>query len=360
MREHILALLSKYLPGPFKHSGSNIVHKCPFHKDGKESSPSFGVNVEKGIFNCFTCHEAGDLRRLLKLFGASRSMIDSELSIISPELKRQKELHQLKNENFFTNADPFKAEYVLPEVMNSLYEWMPVSLAEKGFDPALLQDMEIGFDRENNRIMYPIRDAYGALAGFSGGAISPEQKPKYKVYQGGRKQGSLWVPSDFGKWFDEQQPGFHCVNHNYLWNYNRVFPRLIEVRPGADDVVYVVEGFKACLWMIQAGFINTVAAMGSYLSERQQRLLHRLGGTIVLCFDNDDAGRKATQQVGRLLWGPSHGKVKVLPYPTHHDRTQPDDYSLEDLRKMVLSATPYVDNQPPRRQFNSSENKQWQ
>jgi DNA primase len=117
-----------------------------------------------------------------------------------------------------------------------------------------------------------------------------------------------------------------------------------------DDTVYIVEGFKACLWMIQAGFKNTVAAMGSYLSERQQRLIHRLGGNVVLCFDNDEAGRRATQQVGNLLWRPMYGRVKVLRYPAHHNKTQPDDYPLEQLREMVLSSTQFVTQGPLRRQ----------
>lgn len=348
MREHILALLGKYMDGPFKHSGPNIVCRCPFHKGGKEQSPSFGVNVEKGVFNCFSCHEAGDLRRLLKLLNVSRATIDAEISVIAPELDRQKEIHQAKLTNFFAEEDPFKAPYVLPEVLLGVYEWMPLKLTEKGFDPAILKDMEIGFDKVNNRITYPIRDMYGSLAGISGGAISETQIPKYKIYQGGHLEGTRWVPGDFGKWFDEQHPGFRFENHHFLWNYDRVFPRVIEMSD-ADDTIYVVEGFKACLWMIQAGFRNTVAVMGSYLSERQQRMLHRFGGTVVLCFDNDEAGRKATQQVGRLLWKPLYGRVKTLPYPIHHNKTQPDDYPIPELVTMVQSAAQYVHQQIPLR-----------
>lgn len=349
MRDQILALMGRYLPGPFKVSGDNIVCKCPFHKGGQETSPSFGVNfVKGGIFNCFSCHENGDLRRLLRLLGAPRTTIDVELAVIGPELERQREIHKSQLKNFFADQDPFKAEYVLPEVILGVFEWMPISLVQKGFDPALLQDMEIGYDKNNNRITYPLRDVYGNLAGISGGATLEGQFPKYKVYQGGHKRGSLWVDGDFGKWFDEQHPGYRCENHDFLWNFHRVFPRLVEMSD-QDATVYVVEGFKACLWMVQAGFKNTVAAMGSYLSERQQRLIHRLGGNVVLCFDNDDAGRRATQQVGRLLWKPMYGRVKVLPYPANHNKTQPDDYPIEQLQQMVLSAPQYVNQAPLRR-----------
>jgi DNA primase len=362
MREHIIALVSQYLPGPFKASGSNIVCKCPFHKGGNETSPSFGINLEKGVFNCFSCHESGDIRRLLRLMGASRETIDAELKSIQPELDRARELHGKVQENFFREKDPFKTEYTLPEVILGVYDWMPTKLAEKGFDPALLQDMEIGFDRMNNRIMYPIRDMYGNLAGFSGGATLPEQFPKYKVYQGGSKKGSLWSPADFGSWFDEQHPGYRFENHHFLWNFNRVFPRAISMSEGADTV-FIVEGFKACLWMIQAGFKNTVALMGSAISDRQQRMLHRLGGDIVLCLDNDDAGRKATERIGNLLWEPMFGRVFVMPYPEQHrfEKTQPDDYPFSVLHQLMQSAVPFVPKPSPRGQTKySSEPKQWE
>lgn len=347
MRDHIIALVGRYMPGPFKPSGSNIVCKCPFHKGGQERSPSFGINVQKGVFNCFTCHEAGDLRRLLKLLGAPRATIDAELSVIAPELEHQKELHKAQLQHFFTSNDPFKAEYVLPEVILGVFEWMPTSLAEKGFSPQLMQDMEVGFDKENNRITYPLRDMYGNLAGFSGGATLQGQWPKYKVYQGGTKRNGKWETGDFGEWFDQQHPGYRCENHDFLWNWDRVYPRAL--MSDVDDTVYIVEGFKACLWMIQAGFKNTVASMGSYLSERQQRMIHRLGGTIVLCFDNDDAGRRATQQVGRLLWRPMYGRIKTLQYPANHFKTQPDDYPVEQLHQMVMSAAQFTTTMIPLR-----------
>lgn len=339
MKDAIVALVSRYLPGPFKSSGPNVVCPCPFHKGGQESHPSFGINTETGDFNCFACHESGSLKRLLKLLGAPRDRIDTELSSITPELERVHALKQLKSRNFNYGKDPFKAEVILPEALIGVYDWMPVSLAQRGFDPSLMQDMEIGFDKNNSRITYPLRDVYGNLAGISGGATRKDQFPKYKVYQGGRQVGSMWQPGDFGKWFDEQYPGFHCENHRFLWNYDRVFPKVS--MSGARDTVYVVEGFKACLWMIQSGFRNTVAAMGSYLSEYQQRLIHRLGGDVVLCFDNDEAGRRASQKVGSLLWRPLYGRVKVLRYPTQDNNTQPDDYPSETLIQMVNSAVPF-------------------
>ncbi len=339
MKELIADLLGRYLPGPFKSSGINLVCPCPFHKGGQEQHPSFGISIESGEWNCYACHEFGGLKRLLRMLGMSRESIDSELKTIGPELERAQALKNVQYLNFNNGRDPFKAPVVLEEAMLGIYDWMPVALQQKGFDPSLMQDMEIGFDKENNRITYPIRDIYGNLAGISGGSTQPGAFPKYKVYQGGRTEGSQWRPGDFGKWFDTKYPGFRCENHMFLWNYDRVFPRVSAIK--SDDTVYVVEGFKACLWMIQSGFKNTIAAMGSFLSEHQQRLLHRLGGRVVLCFDNDDAGRRATERVGRLLWKPLYARLDVLKYPDTDNNTQPDDYPSDVLKKMVSSVVPY-------------------
>lgn len=348
MREEILNLLSMHLPGPFKFSGVNIVCPCPFHKDGQERTPSFGVNFQTGAFNCFSCHVNGGLYKLLEMLGMSRDAAVSALKHIQPFLEKSKEKHRRDVTHFFEGRDPFKAKQTLPETITGIFEWMPLQLVQKGFDPLLLKELEIGFDKNKNRIMYPLRDLYGSLVGFSGGATSKEQLPKYKIYQGGHKKGTLWVEGDFGKWFDDDYPGYRCENHELIWNMHRVIEN-------KSDTIYVAEGFKACMWLIQAGFTNTVALMGSYVSETQQRLLHRHGGNVVLCLDNDEPGRAATQKIGHLLWEPFYGKVKAMRYPEGHNKTQPDDYTFEQIHEMVLNAVQV--QPPPRRQrFNSSEN----
>lgn len=338
------------MAGPFRHVGDgNVLTKCPFHKGGQEYKPSFSINLEKALFHCFTCHVAGSINYLLKLLGLSREQIDSELSIIRPLLEKNAETHRLEKQNFFRQTDPFKADYILPEKVLGVYEWAPMQLIEKGFNEALLRDLEIGFDRRGERIMYPLRDLYGNLAGFSGGASKPEQQPKYNVYQGRRQVRDLngrmrTVQGDFGDWFDQEFPDYRCENHDFLWNYNRVYPRVLSM--GMSDpnaTVVIVEGFKACMWMLQAGYLNTVALMGSYISERQQMMLHRLNANVVLFLDNDKAGKEASVWVGEYLWKPMRGRVSVVTYPPEDDgeNTQPDDYTPEGIHQMLQCRVPF-------------------
>jgi hypothetical protein len=234
-----------------------------------------------------------------------------------------------------------------------VFDHAPTKLITDGFDPDLLRSMEIGFDRRNERTTFPLRDLYGNLAGFSGGATKEGQWPKYKVYQGKRfdLNSRLTLPGDFGPMFDEQFPGYTCENHSLLWNYDRVYPRVTEMSD-SSATVYGVEGFKACLWMLMAGFQNTVALMGSYVSDIQQRLLHRLGCRVVLFLDNDEAGRKATFSVGERLWKPLKGQVDVVPYPEvdvaaslrGEGNTQPDHYELDAVRELVSKKITFTDH----------------
>jgi DNA primase len=339
-----MALLQRHLPGPFKPTGgSNILTRCPFHKDGEEKRPSFSVNIDLGVFHCFTCHEAGNLKQLLRSLNVSRFLIDEELKILRPLISKSFERLRREKQYAFVHKDPFEADFVLPEALLGVYEFMPTQLVGKGFSPDVLYSLEIGFDRTNQRITYPLRDLYGNLAGISGGATLPDQFPKYKVYQGKRKttDGSRWIGSDFGTWFDDEFPNYRCENHDFLWNFHQVYPRVV----GMSDPsvrVYVTEGFKAAMWLIQHGYLNTTALMGSYISARQQQMLHRLGCTVVLCLDNDEAGRRATFNVGDLLWRPLYGRVEVMNYPHELDNSQPDDHPKEVLDHMLGNTISFV------------------
>lgn len=345
-------MLGRYMPGRLKPSGENqIITACPFHKDGQERKPSFSVNVEKGLYHCFTCHEKGTIKLLLQKLNVPNSTIDAETKAIQPYLDRQKALVQVEKKHIFSNKDPFKADFVLPDSLLGVYEVCPTKLLEDGFKPEILKDMDVGYDRTNNRIMYPLRDMYGNLAGFSGGVteLSQFQHPKYRVYQGRRKGlDGKPIPSDFGTWFDnmDQFRNYKCENHDFLWNFDRVFKRRMS-DPSAT--VFIVEGFKACLWMLQSGFKNTVALMGSYISSRQQQMLHLLGQSVALFLDNDEAGIRATEIVGDLLWKPLYGRVNVIPYPEGDFDTQPDSYEESAVQELASRSKTFIEYRNARR-----------
>lgn len=344
MQQDVLALLHRHLPeSGFRTSGSgNVIGRCPFHKGGQERKPSFSVSLTKGVFHCFTCQEAGSLWSLLEKLRVPPSAIRTELAIIKPQLDTQRENVRIERENAFSNRDPFITKSELPEAILGVYDYVPEHLVHAGFSPQVLHEQEVGFDQSQDRVTYPLRDMYGTLAGISGGSRQKWVQPKYKVYQGGRRDPftNRWIPGDFGQWFDDEYPGYQCENHDFLWNYHRVWGHLAEMSDPAATLI-LTEGFKACMWLLQHGYWYSVALMGTSLSERQQQQIHRLGVRVLLCLDNDYYGRRGMLFAGDKLWGPMRGRIDVVNYPLIDDDSQPDDYHGDLLHHLIHTKLPF-------------------
>lgn len=298
--------------------------KCPFHD---EKTASCFIKLSTGQFYCFGCHLGGGIKTFLKSIGITRDKIE-ELTkdiIFVP--------HQSK---LIPHVDIFKAKTLLSENVLIPYKYRPDYLINKGYDEKLLWNMEVGFDRKRNRIIYPIRDVYGNLVGVSGGTIVGAD-PKYKVYRGGYNDNkNRWICSDYGKWFDEQYPAYGTLDkENYIWNYDRVYSKVLHSK--IVETIYVVEGFKACLWMMQCGIFNTIALLGSNLTEPQSILLKRLKAKYIICLDNDAAGirgtKKAVEDLKKIV------KVETLNWGKYKDKHQPDDLSKEEIERIETTCT---------------------
>lgn len=346
MRDQVIAVLERHLNlGNYRFSGdSNIKIKCPFHKSGNETNASFSINVDMGLFQCFTCHISGSVKTLLKMLGLDRKTIDSETSGLKDLFDANYAALKHKRQTDCLGADPFRAKLILPETFLTPYEYMPTKLVEGGFWPSTLQYCEVGFDLHNNRITYPIRDLYGNLAGVVGGKSLAHQEPKYLVYSGKRTDRATGrtTPSNFGFWFDEdyQYEGYEFDNHDFLWGFDRVYPRLFFGKE--VETLVVVEGYKAAMWCIQSGWTNTVALMGSSLSYRQKQLLLRVrSNRIVFFLDNNDAGRAGTSKIASELHKLMNG-VLIARYPSDaHEECQPDDLTPEAVTLAISSAVTY-------------------
>jgi hypothetical protein len=339
MRERIISLVERYV-GQGRPSGDGQLSlRCPFHKGGQESHPSFSINVDKAIYHCFTCHESGTIIKLLKMLGVPPDVIDLETKGIADAIRENHRRRIIEKKSEWV-TDPFRAQTPLAEAVLKPYHWCPSKLVELGFCPYLLQQMEIGFDKHNNRITYPVRDIYGNLAGIVGGATYSGWYPKYKVYENDHKdsRGNM-IESDFGPWFHEQYPDYTFRNHDYLWNFERVYPSLFFGKE--VQTLIVAEGFKATLWLLQHNYPYVVALMGSSMSEKQEQHLQRLQVKVVLFLDDDPAGQEGSIKIGwKLQRYMTHG-VFIAKYPDAKVELQPDDLSSTELFLAISGAIPY-------------------
>jgi DNA primase len=286
-------------------AGKNYTGFCPFH-DNKRT-PAFVVWPESGTWRCFgQCNEGGDIFKfVMKKEGwdfkeALRHLAEQagvELQAYSPQQEAQQELHDSLR-NLLEEAVLYYRNHLLntSEVSHYLHEKRRLSEAtietfglgyappgwdnalrhfsDRGYsegdlrDAGLLSERDSGgyYDRFRHRIMIPIRDERGRMAGFGARIVDPEEVPKF-----------LNSP---------ETPVFS--KGRLLYGLDRARKAI-----RAADQAVIVEGYLDVIAVHQAGYENVVSPMGTALTEEQLRLLKRYTRKIVLALDPDAAGQKA-------------------------------------------------------------------
>jgi DNA primase len=345
-RADIVSLISRYVE--LKQAGRNWRGLCPFHN---EKTPSFNVNPDRQIFHCFGCQEGGDvIAFLMKHEGlsfpeATRSLA-GDLGIDIPE------------EHGAPDAGIGSRIYGANELAQELYreslrapegEIARRYLAARGFGDAVAEEFGMGFaparwdavaerlrrnrvpgdlgvkagllaerksgsghyDRLRGRVTFPIRDVRGRAIGFGGRALEVDQEPKY-----------LNTP---------ESPVFQKRNSFYG------YPDALEAIRRAGRVI-LCEGYFDRIAFARAGMGEALATCGTALTEDHGIQLRRRAREIVLVFDGDAAGQKATEKALAVLL--PHGlRVRAALIP---GRLDPDDFLNENgadaLRKLVDEA----------------------
>jgi len=331
----IMEIVRPYLRGKVKRSGgSNVITLCPFHDD---HNPSFWLNIENGLWLCFSCGLRGSLYTFLKLCGMSYSSIDDVMEPVRLRLELFRRKQKYKKETKFY-GDPFKGDVLLPEALLGVYDYCPNNLVDNGFEPSLLKSFDIGYDRRLGRITFPIRDLYGNLVGVSGRGDGTWDGPRYKVYRGAytNEKGER-VTGDFGENFDDEYGNYELDSHRFLWNSHNVYPSVELDKRGWEPIV-ITEGYKACMWVVQHGFPTAVALSGSSISEDQRNLLIRMAGNpLILFMDNDEPGIRATLREGKLL-SKSVNDLWVATYPEGYEDKSPDDLDGRQIKRAIYGS----------------------
>jgi DNA primase len=276
---------------------------CPFHN---EKTPSFTVNDDKGFYHCFGCGAHGDAIRFLTDNGgmpfmdavkelASKAGLD--VPAPDPKAKERSErtatLTDVMGEVARWYAEQLQGlsgadarEYLkhrgidqatvsrfgiglAPDSRNALKRALghlgEDKLTESGM---LIQPEESGkesYDRFRGRLMIPIRDARGRVIAF-GGRILGEGEPKY-------------LNSPDTSLFDKGRT---------LYNIDRASPASRAARR-----LIVVEGYMDVIGLDRAAIAEAVAPNGTAVTEAQLERMWRLDPSPIMCFDGDNAGRKA-------------------------------------------------------------------
>jgi len=297
-----------------RHAGKNYTGFCPFH-DNKHT-PAFVVWPESGTWRCFgQCNEGGDIfkfvmkREGLDFKDALQKLADRagvKIESLQREAPQVKEAHErlrqlLEDALVFYRTHLYNNKEVLTylhekrKLTDATIETFGLGYAPHGYDNLLKQFLPKGYseqelidsgmlsvreaddsrntqhtarsyDRFRNRIMIPIRDETGKMAGFGARIVDPNDIPKF-----------LNSP---------ETPIF--TKGHLLYGLDRA-RKPIRI---ADQAV-IVEGYLDVIALHQAGYENVVSPMGTALTEDQLRLIKKSTRRIVLALDPDAAGQKA-------------------------------------------------------------------
>jgi DNA primase len=305
---------------------------CPFHN---EKTPSFTINDEKGFYHCFGCSAHGDAIRWMtdqsglafmdavKELAATAGM---EVPAADPQAAKQAEARAGLHDVMAAAQDWFVAQYAgldgakardylskrglsANTIKDFGFGFAPDSRGKlrealKSFgDPMLIEagllilvDDKEPYDRFRGRLMIPIRDPRGRVIAF-GGRILGDGEPKY-------------LNSPDTPLFDKGRT---------LYNLDKCSPASRQT-----GRVIVVEGYMDVIALAQAGFTDTVAPLGTALTEQQLAMLWRMTEKPLLCFDGDNAGQKAAMRAAMRalpMLKPAHS----LQFVTLPEGQDPDD-----------------------------------
>lgn len=315
----LLDIVSPYLKRIKPSGNENIMAICPFHRkaDGSEErSGSFSMNRYNGLWYCHSCHEAGSIRSFLKRVGVTDFIVKQYDSIINEAAK------SLPGPR--SPLEPLEpCTETLEEDFLGLFDAIPQEILDEhlpGFDPDLLRHFDIGFDTMHQRITYPLRDLNGRLIGISGRSLG--RGSRYKIYD--------------KEYLDWGLPARATEKRVVIWNAHTVQARLRLTTDESEKYIVVTEGFKGCMRVVQAGIYNTVALLGSHMSDEQEGWIRRLDAPVYLMLDNDEAGFQGTLDAGKALAG-GRTSAQVVPYST----AQPSDLEASEVVDSLLSSKTY-------------------
>ena len=294
--------------------GVEIFSLCPLHE---EKTPSFSLNLEKGLFHCFACGAEGNVISLIQkklrlsfedacqwlmnfcgLQGQAGAFVNlfikfKESNAFIDSIKRVVELFQDQNtifdESFLNKLTHEHREFYL----------------EKGFSEAILDEFEVGYAVDPQfvgRLFFPLRNEQGGLIGFTGRRID------------GKDKVMKWIHS------------FALAKKNMLYNLHRAKSHAIIEN---TKELILTEGPGDCMRAAQYGKRNVVGLLGSSLAEFQKWLLLKHAFRLVLALDGDVAGQQATKRIIYDLWGDF--ELYTLSFPAEKD--------LADLSRQEFETT---------------------
>ena len=328
LRSDITEIASSYVN--LKRHGRNMVGLCPFHG---EKTPSFNIYTESGSFYCFGCGAGGDvITFIMKIenldYVEAVKFLAQRAGMEMPENTYDDSLSKLRMRIYEANREAarfFHATLLSQRGQSGLNylrgralsdrtirhfglgfaddDWNSLCnhLKNKGFSEYEIYSANLAFKRKNgngiydrfvNRVMFQIIDMRGNVIAF-GGRIKTDEKPKYLN--------------------TSDTPVFKKSENLFSLN---------NAKSSGTRTLILCEGYMDVIALNQAGFTNAVATLGTALTNEQAVLMKRYADEVIICYDADGAGQKATARAIDILRNAGL-PIKILTVPSGKD---PDEF----------------------------------
>lgn len=336
-KANIVDIIKDYVP--LTQKGKNYFGVCPFHDD---HNPSMSVSEEKQMYKCFVCGNAGNVFNFVMeyenvTFMEAVKIIADKIGI---SIDIRNNINKIDN-TYSTLYDIYEIAYKFYQNnLNTIYgKDAKKYLIDRRIDDSIIKTFNIGlslseselynvlkskgfsdkdillsavavergnniYDLYKNRIMFPLYDLNGKVVGFSG---------------------RIYLKSDESKYINTKETDIFKKGE-LLYNYH-----IAKKESRREKSIIVVEGFMDVIRLSTIGITNVVATMGTAVTKYQASLIKKLALNIILMFDGDDAGDKATSAFLEHFEDSSNIKIVRL-----EDNLDPDEYILKKGKDKML------------------------
>ena len=305
-RYGVLEIARRYTE--LKPSGSNYIGKCP-NPSHSDSTPSFVVaqNGPYESWHCYGCHESGDgsdniafVQWINRKLGRNISFQEAVKMIADfYHIKIEEDKRNPVYDNNLKLAKAYQKNLTFDEA---------AYLIDRGLDYSDIEKWMIGFN--DKRIMFPIKDKFGRISGFTGRIIDNNKYPDEPKYKNSKNS------EVFNK-------------SNILYGINNF--------DSSSKYILISEGVMDVILAHHYGVRYTVATLCCHLSKQHMDIIKNMNKEPVLCFDGDSAGQKGIQSALRDLSSFGIKNTKIFMLPKNKDLA---DISLEyrdNLRDYIES-----------------------
>lgn len=331
-RLDIVDFISEYVH--LKHAGQNWKGLCPFHS---EKTPSFTVSPAKQIYHCFGCNSGGDIFSFLVKyenvsFPEAVSILAKKTGVV---LKAsQKDAVQTGEKEVLLNLHKDAAAFYQQHLARN--ERAKQYLNKRGIDVEAQKLFSLGYAPKSwdALLNYLTGKGYKIDAIKKSGLVTQGTKGVYDIFRDRIMFPIYDLKGDViafgGRSIDGDEPKYLNSPETIIFNKRRVLYGLHRAKDSIKETSYALfmEGYLDVITAHMHGFSNSVAPLGTALTEEHGKLIKRFVEDIVLVFDSDDAGRKAVKNAANILL--ENGlNVKILAFP---DQEDPDSFLRKNGR----------------------------